>query len=275
MLLLYIIFVVLPFLIFSYFVYKNVCTIINEKNKRNEFFSNLAFENKQYTAFENFVKKYEIEKYKYYLKVVRNIEVNYNMEILEKLITENNELEKKNEEYIQNLLNNIDKDDKYVQDNEIKNPQNSWMRKLANEDIVKLKVSLLKKAICFIPICNKLFQDKNKRHLLYNNYYIDDKMSKELDGQCAEFLEEFDFIIYEANCLSPNWGETIIVDAYKIYHHNKLKNDEEKKKKDLQKSLIKKQKQKEKKIKIDTDKANELANQLIQEENSKKKKKKK
>ncbi|SBT86587.1 conserved Plasmodium protein, unknown function [Plasmodium malariae] len=271
MILLYLIFVVIPFLIFSYFIYKSVCTFIREKNKRKEFFSYLRCENKQYNAYENFSKKYEIEKYKYYLKVERKIEVNYNTDILEELNSDNNEVDK---QYLESLLDDIYNDDKYTQDSELNDPQYSWMRKLASEDVVKLKVLLLKKAIYFLPICNKIFQDKNKKHRLYNNYYIDDNMSRELDGQCNEFLEEFNLIIHEANCLSPKWGETIISDAYRIFHHNKIKADEEKKKKDEQKNIIKKQKQKEKKLKETTEKANLLADQIIEEENSKKKKKK-
>ncbi|SCN43177.1 conserved Plasmodium protein, unknown function [Plasmodium ovale] len=274
MLLLYLIFVVIPFIAFSFFIYKSVCTFIHEKKKRNEFFSSLRCENKQYNAYENFSKKYEIEKYKYYLKVERKIEVNYNTDILEELNTENNEAEKQNEQYLESLLDDIYNDDKYIQDTEVRDPQHNWMRKLGNEDIVKLKVLLLKKAIYFLPICNKIFQDKNKKHRLYNNYYIDDNMSKELDGQCDQFLEEFNLIIYEANCLTPRWGETIISDAYRIFHHNKIKAEEEKKKKEEQKNMMKKQKQKEKKLKETTEKANLLANQIIEEENSKKKKRK-
>ncbi|GAW79568.1 hypothetical protein, conserved [Plasmodium gonderi] len=274
MILLYLIFVVIPFIAFSFFIYKSVCTFIHEKNKRNEFFSCLKYENKQFNVYERFSKKYEIEKYKYYLKVERKIEVNYNTDIFEELNTDSNDADKQNEQYIENLLDDIYHDEKYVQDSELNDPRLSWMRKLSNEDIVKLKVMLLKKAIYFLPICNKIFQDKNKKHRLYNNYYIDDSMSKELDGQCEEFLEEFNMIIYEANCLSPRWGETIISDAYRIFHHNKIKADEEKKKKEELKNQAKKQKQKEKKLKETTEKANLLANQIIEEENSKKKKKK-
>ncbi|CAG9482770.1 conserved Plasmodium protein, unknown function [Plasmodium vivax] len=275
MILLYLIFVVLPFIAFSCFIYKSVCTFIHEKNKRNEFFNCLRYENKQFHAYENFSKKYEIEKYKYYLKVERKIEVNYNTDILEELNSDSNEVDRQNEQYLESLLDDIYNDQKYAKDSELCDPRFNWMRKLSNEDIVKLKVLLLKKAIYFLPICNKIFQDKNKKHRLYNNYYIDDNMSKELDGQCEEFLEEFNLIIYEANCLSPRWGETIISDAYRIFHHNKIKADEEKKKKEELKNLAKKQKQKETKLKETTEKANLLANEIIEEENLKKKKKKK
>lgn len=54
-------------------------------------------------------------------------------------------------------------------------------RKLPNVDIIKLKVMLLKKTILFLPICNKIFHDKNKKSRLYNNYFIDDNMSRDLD----------------------------------------------------------------------------------------------
>ncbi|GAB65056.1 hypothetical protein PCYB_042600, partial [Plasmodium cynomolgi strain B] len=234
------------------------------KNKRNEFFNCLRYENKQFQAYENFSKKYEIEKYKYYLKVERKIEVNYNTDILEELNSDSHELDRKNEQYFESLLDDIYNDQKYAKDSELCDPRFNWMRKLPNEDIVKLKVLLLKKAIYFLPICNKIFQDKNKKHRLYNNYYIDDNMSKELDGQCEEFLEEFNMIIYEANCLSPRWGETIISDAYRIFHHNKIKADEEKKKKEELKNQAKKQKQKETKLKETTEKANLLAKEIIE-----------
>ncbi|CRG95432.1 conserved Plasmodium protein, unknown function [Plasmodium gallinaceum] len=269
MLFLYVIFVIIPFLIFSFFVYRNVSKIIHEKNRRNEFFSCLKYDNKQYDVYDNFSNKYEIEKYIYYLKVERGIEANYDTEILEGLNDETkNEKYKQNLQYIENILDDIYNDTKYIEDSEVDNPQNSWMRKLANEDIVKLKVLLLKKAICFLPICNKIFQDKNKKYRLYNNYYIDDNMSKQLDGQCDEFLEEFNRIIFEANCLTNKW------DAYRIYNHNKAKAEEEKKKKEELKNTLKKQKLKEKKLKETTEKANLLANEIIEEENSKKKKKK-
>ncbi|CRG98827.1 conserved Plasmodium protein, unknown function [Plasmodium relictum] len=264
MLFLYVVFVIIPFLIFSFFVYRNVSKFIHEKNKRNEFFSCLKYDNKQYETYDNFSNKYEIEKYKYYLKIERGIEANYNTDILEELNGEiKNEKYKQNVQYIENILDDIYNDTKYIEDNEVDDPQNNWMRKLANEDVVKLKVLLLKKAICFLPICNKIFQDKNKKYRLYNNYYIDDNMSKQLDGQCDDFLEEFNRIIFEANCLTNKW-ESIISDAYKIYHHNKAKAEEEKKKKEELKNTIKKQKIKEKKLKETTEKANLLANEIIE-----------
>ncbi|SPJ08287.1 conserved Plasmodium protein, unknown function [Plasmodium sp. DRC-Itaito] len=274
MFILYIIFVVIPFLIFAYIIYKNVCKIINENKKRNEFFSYLNGDNKQYNLYENFTKKYEIEKYKYYLKVERGIQADYQTNILDDPNVDKYEIDKQNEQYLENILDQVYKDDKFLEDSEMNDPEKSWMRKLSNEDVVKLKVLLLKKAIYFLPVCNKIFQDKNKKGRLYNNYYMDDNMSKQLDGQCEEFLEEFNFILHEANCLSDKWGDTIISDAYRIYHHNKAKAEEEKKKKEELKNMLKKQKLKEKKLKETTEKANLLANEIIEEENSKKKKKK-
>ncbi|EUD69766.1 hypothetical protein YYG_04987 [Plasmodium vinckei petteri] len=263
MLLLYLVFVVIPFIAFSYYIYKSVLALIHEKQKKNEFFSCLKSENKQHAAFENFANKYEVEKYALYLKAIRNIKVDYKTNILDDINKETNEDDKENDQKIDSILEDIYNDNQYAEHNVIGNPQASWMRKLPNADIIKLKVMLLKKTILFLPICNKIFHDKNKKSKLYNNYYIDDNMSRDLDIQCDQFLEEFNFIIYEANCIADKWGETIISDAYRIFHHNKIKISEEKKKKEEQQALLKKQKQKEKKLKEETEKANLLADQII------------
>ncbi|KOB85827.1 hypothetical protein PFDG_01316, partial [Plasmodium falciparum Dd2] len=172
---LYIIFVVIPFLIFAYTIYKNVCKTIKENKKRNEFLGYLNGDNKQNNLYENFTKKYEIEKYKYYLKVERGIQADYQTKILDDPIVDKYEREKPNEQYLKNKLGS---------------------------------------------------------------------------------------------------GDTIISDAYRIYHHNKAKAEEEKKKKEELKNMLKKQKLKEKKLKETTEKANLLAYEIIEEENSKKKKKK-
>ncbi|SCM15321.1 conserved Plasmodium protein, unknown function [Plasmodium berghei] len=242
MLLLYLVFVVIPFIVFSYYIYKSVLSLIHEKQKKNEFFNCLKSENKQYTAFEIFANKYEVEKYAIYLKAIRNVQLDYKTNILDDINKETNDDDKENDQNIDSILEDIYNDTQYAEHNIIGNPHSSWMRKLPNVDIIKLKVMLLKKTILFLPICNKIFHDKNKKSRLYNNYFIDDNMSRDLDIQCDQFLEEFNFIIHEANCITDKWGETIISDA--------------------------------KKMKEDTEKANLLADQIIDEENAKKKKKK-
>ncbi|KOB61853.1 hypothetical protein PFHG_03623, partial [Plasmodium falciparum HB3] len=252
---LYIIFVVIPFLIFAYIIYKNVCKIINENKKRNEFFGYLNGDNKQYNLYENFTKKYEIEKYKYYLKVERGIQADYQTNILDDPNVDKYEIDKQNEQYLENILDQVYKDDKFLEDSEMNDPQKSWMRKLSNEDVVKLKVLLLKKAIYFLPVCNKIFQDKNKKGRLYNNYYMDDNMSKQLDGQCEEFLEEFILYymrptVYQINGVIPIISK-MPYRNFSFITKAKAEEGEKRKKRELKKYVEKNKNFKEKKTKRD------------------------
>lgn len=276
MLLLYLIFVVLPFLVFAFFVYKQVTIYLKQRKKQIEFFSCLKYDNSIYDIFHDFSNRYEIEKYINYLKWKRGVEANYDMSKIDLLATENgNERDKQVIQYIDDILDKIYNDEEFNEDCDVTDPTESWMRKLNCKEIMRLKIFLLKKVIYFLPICNKIIQDKNIKHRLYKNYYIDDNISKQYDEECEIFMQEFNKIILEANCLANNWGETIMAEAHKISQHNKMKMEEEKKKKEEMKNLLKKQKMKEKKLKELEEKADQIANEMLEEENNKKKKKNK
>lgn len=274
--LLYLIFVVIPFLIFSFFFYKHVKTYMQENKNRNEFFSYLKHDLVGYDVYNDFADRYDIEKYKNYLKHKRNIDANYDMGIIDLLNGENiNSRSEKHIKYIDDILDTIYDDTEYAKDCEDITSEKNWLRKLPSEDILKLKVLLLKKAVCFIPICNRILQDKSIKHKLYNNYYIDDRISKQCDENCDNVMQQLNEIVEEANRLVDNWGNTIILEAQKISYYNKAKAEEEKRKKEKMKMLAKKQKIKEKKMKDAQEKAELLAEEIIKEVETKKRKKKK
>lgn len=249
---------------------------MQDKKNRSQLFSYLKKDFVAYDVYNDFANRYDIEKYKHYLKLKRDIDANYDMEIIDSLNGENiNERSKERTRYVENILDTIDDDLEYAKDCEETSYEKNWLRKLKHDDIIRLKVLLLKKTICFMPICNRILQDKTIKHKLYNNYYIDDSISKQCDEHCENVMQEINDIIEEANRLVDNWGSTIILEAQKISYYNKTKADEEKRKKDEMKNLMKKQKLKEKKLKDAKEKQELLAEEFLKEEEMKKRKKKK